>query len=192
MTTTTLYSAPDAARTLFEMLDQIHLVAIHPDRKNAIPIACDFAMDVNAAINWAITQNAKGWNIYWTVNRVLDGLQKKPKKDQIIAARFAHVDIDPPKDDPATFDKGAAAYDLVMLDTAPSFIIDSGNGLQAFWRLAEDAPKADVEGVNIALRDMFKADNCQNIDRLMRVPGFVNFPDQKKRQRGRIPCLSRP
>lgn len=190
MTTSTLYSAPDAARTLFEMLDQIHLVAIHPDRKNASPIARDFATDVDAAINWAIAQNAKGWNIYWTVNRVLDGFHKKPKKEQIIAARFAHVDIDPPKDDLATFDKGAAAYDLVMLDTAPSFIIDSGNGLQAFWRLAEDAPKADVEEVNIVLRDMFKADYCQNIDRLMRVPGFVNFPNEKKRELGRIPCLS--
>jgi hypothetical protein len=77
-----------------------------------------------------------------------------------------------------------------MLEIAPSFIIDSGNGLQAFWRLAEGAPKGHVEEVNIVLRDMFNADNCQNIDRLMRVPGFVNFPDEKKRQRGRIPCLS--
>ena len=180
----------DAARNLFDMLDQIHLVAIHPDRKNAIPIGKDFATDIDAAINWSITQNANGWNIYWTVNRVLDGLHKKPTKADIVGTRFVHVDIDPPKGNQAVFDKGAVALELALLDTAPSFVIDSGNGLQAFWRLAEDSPQADIEAVNIALRDMFEADNCQNIDRLMRVPGFVNFPDEKKRQRGRIPCLS--
>lgn len=196
MQSSTLNPAPNEARKLFKLLDQIHLVAIKPRQDAAQksapqPIGRDFATDIDAAIAWALEQNGKGWNVYWTVNRVRAGLHKKPGKKDIVAARFAHVDIDPPKRNPAAFDKGEIAVSLVALDAAPNFIIDSGNGLQAFWRLHSNAASAcDVEAINEAIKECLGGDSCFNFDRLMRVPGFVNYPTVAKQAQGRKPCLA--
>jgi hypothetical protein len=35
------------------------------------------------------------WNIYFTVNRTKEGVNKKPKKIDIQAMRALHVDVDP-------------------------------------------------------------------------------------------------
>lgn len=174
---------PDIARPLFESLDQIHLVYIHP---NGVGVhGRDFGERVEEALADAAKANANGFNIYWTVNRVGAGLHKKPGKHDIRAARFVHVDIDPPKSGGA-FDKAEITAALQDISCPPSFVIDSGGGLQAFWRL--DGPCANlasIEAINLQVRDWFEADACQNIDRLMRVPGSVNWPDKRKVARGR-------
>ncbi len=174
---------PDIARPLFESLDQIHLVYIHP---NGVGVhGRDFGDRVEEALADAAKVNANGFNIYWTVNRVGAGLHKKPGKHDIRAARFVHVDIDPPKSGGA-FDKAEITAALQDISCPPSFVIDSGGGLQAFWRL--DGPCANlasIEAINLQVRDWFEADACQNIDRLMRVPGSVNWPDKRKVARGR-------
>jgi hypothetical protein len=179
---------PDIARQLFDNLDQIHLVYIHP---NGIGVrGHDFGTDANAALKGAQAANANGYNVYWTVNHVRPGLHTKPSKADIRSARFVHVDIDPPKSGGA-FNKGEITAALLEIDQPPSFVIDSGGGLQAFWRL--DGPCANlasIEAINIQARDWFDADACQNIDRLMRVPGSVNWPDKKKIARGRTPKLA--
>lgn len=177
---------PHEARSLFRLLDQIHLVAIKPDGGTT---GRDFGTDQEAAIDWATAQNSSGRNIYWTVNRVRSGVDKKPAKVDIVGARFAHVDIDPPKDG-SEWDRGAALEQLQSL--SPSMILDSGNGVQAFWRLdGQEYAHEQVEAVNIAIRDHFGADSCQNIDRLMRVCGFINYPNAKKVSAGRKPALAR-
>lgn len=179
---------PDDARKLFSKLDQIHLVYLHP---NGVGVhAKEFETDVDAAIEAAEKASANGFNIYWTVNYVRPGLNKKPTKADITHARFVHVDIDPPKTGGA-FDKGEITAALLEIDMPPSFVIDSGGGLQAFWRL--DDPCANlpsIEAINTQARDWFEADACQNIDRLMRVPGSVNYPNKTKLARGRTPCLA--
>lgn len=164
-------------------LSQIHLVYIHP---NGIGVeGRDFGTDAEAATESAGKANANGFNIYWTVNTVRPGLNKKPSKTDIRSARFVHVDIDPPKTGGA-FDKPAIAAAMTEIAAPPSFIIDSGGGLQAFWRLDDEFQNlASIEGINTQVRDYFEADACQNIDRLMRVPGSVNWPDKKKLARGR-------
>ncbi len=179
---------PDIARPLFESLDQIHLVYIHP---NGVGVhGRDFGDRVEEALADAAKVNANGFNIYWTVNRVATGLNKKPGKQDIRAARFVHVDIDPPKSGGA-FDKAEITAALQEIACPPSFIIDSGGGLQAFWRLdGACANLASIEAINLQARDWFEADACQNIDRLMRVPGSVNYPDKRKAARGRTPQLA--
>lgn len=176
------------ARQLFEHLDQIHLVYLHP---NGVGVhGKDFAADVEAALDDAAKASANGFNIYWTVNYVRPGLNRKPAKADITHARFVHVDIDPPKSGGA-FDKGEITAAILDIETPPSFIIDSGGGLQAFWRL--DGPcqnLAAIEGINTQARDWFDADACQNIDRLMRVPGSVNYPNKQKMARGRTPKMA--
>jgi hypothetical protein len=179
---------PALARPLFASLDQIHLVMINPTGPGVH--GKDFGRDVETALADAARASANGFNVYWTVNRVAAGLNKKPGKHDIRAARFVHVDIDPPKSGGA-FDKREITAALQGIDCPPSFVIDSGGGLQAFWRLEAPCENlASIEAINLQVRDWFEADACQNIDRLMRVPGSVNFPDKRKIERGRKACLA--
>lgn len=95
-------------------------------------VAGDFA----AAVAWADLENRAGGNIYLQPNRVRAGLTKKAGKEDIIAARFCQVDIDPPKDG-STFDVRATVASLTALPVPPSFINATGGGVQAFWRLED-------------------------------------------------------
>ncbi len=166
----------------------IHLCSIVPDRGG-----CRgqwFGDDINAATNWALSENNQGKNVYWTVNLVAEGVNKKAAKVDILAARFIHVDIDPPKDGSA-LDKLRTHAELVDDPVPPSLIIDSGGGLQAFWRIAGSASLADVEAVNQGLAKLLGGDKCHSIDHLMRVPGTVNYPTAKKRAAGRGTSLAK-
>jgi hypothetical protein len=179
---------PEVAREFLASLDQIHLVCIHPNGLKVI--GREFSTSVDGAVEFAALHNADGLNIYWTVNGVELGTHKKPTKRDITGARFVHVDIDPPKTG-GRFDKPAIIGALDSLECPPSIIIDSGGGLQAFWRLDDRHENlAAIEEINRQVRDYFSADNCQNIDRVMRLPGFTNWPDAKKRARGRVPALA--
>ena len=177
---------PDAIRDFLAniIVDHIHLVAIHPD-KGEPTTGKWFGTNAAAAVAWAVQNNRAGLNVYWTVNIVRPGLDKKPKKQDIVAARFLHCDVDPP------FDRTAVLFQMQDEEPEASFIIDSGNGLQGLFRLAFDAGNmASIEDLNRRLEDRFGADNCYNIDRLLRLPGTVNFPNEKKRGAGRVPVLS--
>lgn len=163
--------------------DQIHLVAIPPEGGAAR--GHDFSTDIDAAAVWVREQNAEGNNIYFTVNEVRPGVNKKPTKTDIVTVRFAHVDIDPPKDG-GLFDESAVCERLENSVTPPSFVNWSGNGVQAFWRLEPGATVETTEQVNRGLIAVFGGDpGTQNIDRLMRVPGTDNYPNAKKRAAGR-------
>lgn len=169
--------------------DHIHIVVIAPDGQ-PLPYGNYFDDDALAAADWIVGENAKGYNLYWTVNVVRGRLHKKPKKEDMAAARFVHVDIDPPKDG-TEFDRKGALETLSDMREPPSFVLDSGGGLQAFWRLDELAQNLPaVERLNQRLAGLLGGDHCHNIDRLMRIPGTVNFPDAKKRARGRVPVLA--
>jgi len=179
------YTAPDTtdARKLFESLDQLHLVAIHPDRGDIF--GSNFGTDADAALKFCHDYNANGFGIYWSVNNVIDTFAgKKPTKSEITNCRFLHCDIDAPKDGSA-FDKQAVTEKLQDAECPPSFVIDSGNGLGAFWRL--DGPHQNLEAIEYVNRQIAAAyggDNCHNCDRIMRVPSFINYPNKTKRDRG--------
>jgi putative DNA primase/helicase len=136
-----------------------------------------------------VKENLAGRGIYFTVNITTVGLNKKPTKEEIVAARFSHCDIDPPKGGGA-FDRSAIMSRL-MQGTPPSLVIDSGNGLQPLWRL-NHAPTdyGPVEDINRSIADSLGGDNCHNIDRLLRVPGTVNYPSATKRKAGRVAVMT--
>lgn len=160
----------------------IHLVSIVPD-KGAV-IGRWFGAAASAA-TWAVTENANGKNVYWTVNTTPAFFGGKPAKKDITAARFVHVDVDPP------FDRAGTLAKLADFASPPSFVIDSGNGLQAFWRLEEPAQNLPaVEAINQRMAQMLGGDHCHNIDRLMRLPGTINWPTVKKAALGRVPVIS--
>jgi hypothetical protein len=169
-------------------MGQIHLTAIHPDSGKVV--AYDFATNIPAALNWIEAQNTKGFGVYWTVNAVRNGHHSKPNKADIVRPRFLQIDIDPPKAGGA-LDKTAKVERLQSDLNPPSIIIDSGNGVQAFWELSEPTlDHAQIEAANRVLAVKFGGDTCHNIDRLMRLPGTVNWPNQKKRDAGRVAVLS--
>lgn len=180
---------PEIIRQLFESIDSIHIVCIHPNGLKIV--GKHFENYVDNAIDYCVAQNNAGLNVYWTPNIVRPNVHKKAKESDITAGVFSFVDIDPPKNGGA-FDRNHIIEWLSGIDAPPSFIIDSGGGLQAFWRL--DEPCANIQSIkyiNTQIRDYFDADNCQSMDHVMRVPGTVNYPDAKKRARGRVPSLAK-
>lgn len=90
-----------------------------------------------AAVAWIHVENSEGRNIYWQPNRVRPDLTSKAGKADIVGARFHQIDVDPPKGGGA-FDPQAAVEKLNGGPLPPSFIIFSGGGVQAFWRIAEE------------------------------------------------------
>jgi hypothetical protein len=162
---------------------QIHLVTIPPE--GGATRGVDLGKDIDTAEAWARQYNAEGNNIYFTVNTVRPGVNKKPTMADIVAVRFAHVDIDPPKDG-GPFDASTVYGRLEKAVVPPSFVNWSGNGMQAFWRLKPGATIEQTEQANRGLIAVFGGDpGTQNIDRLMRVPGTNNYPNAKKRAAGR-------
>ena len=168
--------------------DDIHIAAILPDGPNS---GAYLGENVQAAVGRALMRNAEGRNIYWTANRCHPDAGSKPSKEEILSARFAHVDIDPPKNG-SSFDKAEVISALKACSLPPSVIVDSGNGIQAFWRLDEDSGDLErVEVINRAIIRRFGGDSGYNIDKLMRVPGTVNYPNAAKLRRDCVPVMSR-
>ena len=78
----------------------------------------------------------------------------------------------------------------MALDTPPSFIVDSGNGIQPVWLLADpieanEEYRQAAESLCAQIEAALGAKGTHNVDRLLRVPGTRNFPNAKKRALGR-------
>ena len=149
----------------------------------------------------AVFVNAQqGRNVYFTVNEPnRDAPNKKLTKEHIENVRAVWGDFDP-DESLELAGKGAAERERIEALTAalladavapPSFIIDSGGGHQALWRLdrklSADEFGKQCEDQNKGIIVRFGGDKTVwNLDRVLRVPGTVNFPDAKKRARGRV------
>lgn len=150
-----------------------------------------------------------GWlgkrNLYFHVNFVMALLQKKAEREDIKAVCYLHVDADPRNDPSVQSIEDQRSAILASFTTnrpkgvpAPTIIIDSGGGYQAFWRLTEalqingDLGRAeDAKRYNQQLELLFGGDNCHNIDRLMRLPYTINIPNAQKAAKGRKPALTK-
>jgi hypothetical protein len=166
------------------------LVAIRPDRGMDGATWLDTATLANAA-NWATQRSAAGSNLYFTLNKPLDGLGKKPAKSDIEILRGNGADIDA-KDGRSLDDTRAA---IAAVPYPPSLIVMSGGGWQPLWLFGtpiDATPEAvsRVEATGRTIAALTGGDAVQNIDRIFRLPFTVNYPNQKKREQGREPCLS--
>lgn len=167
-----------------------------------------------AAAEFLEAQTLLGRNLYFGFNGIdaeceVYAGRPKAKKSDITGILGFHADIDPAPD---ASPEGVSTekqnfLNIVPAALRPSVVIDSGNGLQLIWLLdqpidlKERADRDDlirrVEWINKALSaavsaplQFLKADSTQNIDRILRVPGTLNFPNRKKREAGRTECLS--
>ncbi len=160
----------------------VHLIAI---KEGKALVANSFGIDERESMSyWIAKQNLDEYNIYWHVNIPKASFRsRKAKKDDIAQAAMLHVDLDELSEE--------ALERLKNYSPRPSIIICSGGGYQAFWLF--DVPTTDldaVENINRAIAQKLGADDCHNIDRIMRVPGTINWPNTKKQEAGRVPVLS--
>jgi hypothetical protein len=170
------------------------LTSIDPN-KRGIQTRTFYPSDEPVLLDW-LAQNNGERNIYFHVNKTIRDLQKKAEREDIENMGWLHVDIDPKAGEDIVQEQERA---LALLKNppgnvpAPTVIVFSGGGYQGFWKLREpvqingDLGKAeDAKRYNMQLEVLFGADNCHNIDRIMRLPGTMNVPDARKRKKGRV------
>jgi hypothetical protein len=152
-------------------------------------------MDVE---DWLLARSAM--NIYFHVNPMRRKLDNKASKEDVERLAWLHVDIDPRAGEDPEEEKARALRLLKSFHLPPTVIVDSGGGLQGFWKLNPSdqlgifgsVEKAqELELYNIQLEKEFQADHCHNVDRIMRLPGTINHPTKRKAAKGRKPVLAR-
>lgn len=188
---TKLSVSSDESIRFLEWLDPVglhNLVAIDPVTKAVEAETFDFCSDKTLALDWVKARNGKA-NLYFSVNEPRIGARtdSKLRRDEIGQVRAFAVDLDEP---PAGYAWGDPVEDYI-----PSAVVNSGNGLWGFWKLAEKV-SADawggVEAQNKALAAKFHGDTvATNLDRLARLPGTINIPNEAKRKRGKVEVASR-
>ncbi len=187
--------------------DTIHITAIKAESGKIIGHSFP-KTDMATCIAEITRANAKGNGIYFNINslsRPLSSAQPKANETEVNIVHAFHVDADVDKSttDPAAFAKAKADLltGIQSLPQRPTIIIDSGNGFGLFWMLKDGvavtaANRQSLKAINIALRDQVRAlpggsaDACENLDRVMRVPYLINWPNAVKIKRGRLPVLS--
>lgn len=147
-------------------------------------------------------------NIYYDVNvrRPDVNPNKKAYKKDIASVPFLHVDVDPRVGEPLAEERERIRGILQNPPAGfppPSAIVFSGGGYNALWRLEEplvidgddEATRTthaeNAERYNRTFQIAYDGgDHCFNIDRILRLPGTVNWPDAKKRGKGRVPTVA--
>lgn len=171
----------------------VTLTAITPDGPTTT--ATFGAAETDAAVAaWITKHQAAGRNIYFQVNETPARCSKKPSKNTMIAALCRHADIDPcDPEHPYAAERDRLRKLAESLnadpDLRPTFILDSGNGVQPLWVVTREVLTPDViariETENAAIEAAVGAGGTHNVDRLLRLPGTLNFPNAKKQRAGR-------
>jgi hypothetical protein len=173
------------------------LTAIQPDRRR-IETRTFRPPTIDDMRHW-IEERDGSQNLYFHVNPPLRDITKKAERQDIAEVRLLHVDIDPRAGADLEAERaralGLLTERLPKGVPPPTIIIDSGGGYQGFWRLDKPIPidgdldrAEDAKRYNQQLELLFGADNCHNIDRVMRLPGTMNIPDARKIKKGRQPA----
>lgn len=172
------------------------LTAINPDRSK--PTRTDtFTVDQEQEVLAWLAGHDGVMNCYWMVNSARTALKNKASKEDVESMDFLHVDLDPTKGKALETERPGLLARLEAFQPEPSAIVDSGGGFQAFWRLEEPfyiggdlVRVADAEAYNQQLEILLGGDHCHNLDRIMRLPGTINVPNDKKIAAGRRPALA--
>jgi hypothetical protein len=163
-------------------------------------------------------RQARGSNVYYGVNRPCPageqkGFNGKCNVNDIVAIRALAFDIDLCQD-LALIETGLSSA------LRPSLIINTGGGFHLIYLLSEtinvnlyrappitdeqkkindilDAARKAITSVADAFETMLrfrfrnlKIDGMSNVDRVMRLPGTVNYPKAEKRAKGQVEALA--
>ncbi|MBT9383759.1 hypothetical protein KM176_07820 [Pseudooceanicola sp. CBS1P-1] len=167
--------------------------------------------DPGALREW-VARRVGRQNLYFSVNDLAPDTRKKARKDEVTRIRGLHVDVvvaPPsggwPKEQPTT-ERLAELRAYLTSEVArlqnrvvdgngwpaaiprPTAIVASGGGFQCFWRFEDDeAVSTEVaEAIHARLIGLLDGDRAAvDVSHIMRLPGTMNLPSQKKRWRGR-------
>ena len=151
---------------------------------------------------WIAEQTAAQRNVYFHVNTARGLAKGRAKKINVVSIDWLHVDVDPVDDRPLEAERQRIRERIMRDDDddvlpPASVIIFSGGGYQGFWRLrdpimvnCDEAAAEDAEQYNVQIAKLMQADDCFNADRIMRLPGTINWPNAKKRKRGQVPVVA--
>ncbi len=155
--------------------------------------------------------NREVWNVYiqpqtfhdkpeFIAGMVIRNNQHGPSKvndGHVKALPGVWVDVDA-ADGETTKQAKARAIELARTCTRPvRAIVDSGNGIQIHWRLSElfsvetKQNRVIADAVLRGMQEAFNGDGAvAHVGSLMRLPGFVNWPNKTKLAKGRVPVLA--
>ena len=171
------------------------------------PVTCFFRSEkVQDAYQHALQCNANKENAYFSVKAYAD----VPEKGRGVAAdpgafSFAWLDLDygveGHKSDKNPPTREAALGLINQFSHAPSLIVFTGHGLQAFWCFDKPVDATDESGRSTVSRLVdaiqstiaqyaavkgWQVDNTADLARIMRVPGTVNYKDPANPVQGSI------
>jgi len=156
-----------------------------------------FTADSEEKIETWLATKGKDHNIYFSVNPTRNVVSKKAAREDIACVEYLHVDVDPRAGEDLDFEQKRILQKIRDFRPIPTCVIFSGGGYQAFWRLEEpleidgDIQRAeDAKRYNMQLEMLLGGDNCHDISRIMRLPGTMNRPNEKKRKKGRKEVLA--
>jgi hypothetical protein len=167
------------------------LTSILPDTKHPQAKTFDWPADSGIALPW-IERSNRNSGIYWSPNICRDSLMKKALKADVVSLRCIWAEVDP-RDGAghALSDERerlyALAFELQQAECPPTVAIGSGNGVQLVWRLAEpiEANEEYIAAIETLGRRieccLGGIENTNNCDRILRLPGTVNWPNKEAR-----------
>lgn len=139
-------------------------------------------------------------NLYFHPAVTKDPKNKRILLQDVYKVTWLHVDVDPRVGEDLDAERArilAALKNPPGDLPKPTGIVFSGGGYQAYWRLTEPldigglVEKAkDAGRYNLQIERIFGADSCHSVEHLMRLPGTVNRPDERKRKKGRVETLA--
>lgn len=184
----------------WEFLDKLHpgrlrvITGVSLDKKS-IPTET-FKPDEKARfLEWIAACGKMPANIYYSMAEPTGHMRSKMNRNDVRSVWYLHVDLDPEpgKDLIAEQDR---ILNLLRNPPEgvlpPTWIVYSGGGYQAGWKLREPA---EINGdmaiaeafkyYNIQLERLLNGDGTHDVCRIMRLPGTLNIPDEKKLKKGR-------
>ncbi len=186
------------------------LSAIHPDeraKKDDYIRSRIFHPDEESAVRAWLTENGDR-NLYYTANVAKPKDQWAPKnnnrpdRSDLAFMVCLHADIDPRAGEDVAQEQDRIERLIRSKNPkdlpSPSVIVFTGGGYQVLWRLAEPVPIRDVAHAedlaryNLQVRNLLDGDSAQDLSRILRLPGTINWPNKLKREKkGRVPSLAR-
>lgn len=168
------------------------LVAIDPKGEEALKAETfQIPQEIEAASRWVRQENVSGKNCYFHPNSGSRTNQRQ-SGESITHANFFWLDKDPDIKSYGSYNKAREQLLAQRADLSKnaSIVVDSGNGLQIFFRLRQPLEVSDeqaqfrYEAINRCIAKKFHADNTQDCSHLMRLPGTINYPNATKLKKG--------
>lgn len=183
-------SNPTPANFVLALGYPLQLVALHPATGRVEVRRAPDADSLAEAI-WNMQKlNAEGLNVYYEVNPGAIGRRSKSGDITHLRAVVGDADATGGRSVQDCFAAAAA------LPLPPTFTLATGGGVQVIYLLDEVTPSTPenanaYDAVGRAIRDMIDGDAVFDLPRIMRLPGFMNWPNARKRAAGREPVKAK-